>query len=60
MCASLAMRALPPVGVLLGGSGRARVRIQAPPPVAALLRRAGFVGGAQASDRVAGAALALA
>lgn len=60
MCAFHAMRALPPVGVLLGGSGRARVRTQAPPPVAILLRRAGSTGGTQTSDRVAGAALALA
>jgi hypothetical protein len=60
MCASLAMRALQPVGVLLGGSGRARIRIQPPPPVAVLLRPAGFVAAAQTRDRVAGAAVALA
>lgn len=60
MCASLAMRTLQPVGVLLGGSGRARVRIQALPPLAALLRPAGFLAGAQTHDRVASAAMALA
>ena len=55
-----AMRALQPVGVLLGGSGRARVRIQPTAPVAALLRPAGFVAGVQTRDRVAGANEALA
>jgi len=54
------MRALQPVGVLLGGSGRARVRILPTPPVAALLRPAGFVAGVETRDRVAGAAAALA
>ena len=60
MCASLAMRALQPVGVLLGGSGRARIRIQPPPAVAVLLRPAGFMAGVATRDRVAAAAAALA
>lgn len=60
MCAFHAMRALQPVGVLLGGSGRARVRIVPSPPLAALLRPAGFVAGVQTRDRVAGANEALA
>ncbi len=55
-----AMRALMPVGVLLGGSGRPRVRIVPPPPVAALLRPAGFVASVETRDRVAGANEALA
>jgi hypothetical protein len=54
------MRALMPVGVLLGGSGRPRVRIVPPPPVAALLRPAGFVASVETRDRVAGANEALA
>jgi hypothetical protein len=60
MCAFHAMRALQPVGVLLGGSGRARVRILPSPPVAALLRPACFVAGVQTRDRVARANGALA
>ena len=55
-----AMRALQPVGVLLGGSGRARVRILPTAPVAALLRPVGLVAGVATRDRVAGAAAALA
>ena len=55
-----AMRALQPVGVLLGGSGRARVPILPSTPVAALLRPVGFVAGVATRDRVAGAAAALA
>jgi hypothetical protein len=60
MCAFHAMRALQPIGVLLGGSGRASVRILPPPPVAALLRPAGFVAGTLGRVRVAGANEALA
>jgi|CXWJ01.1.fsa_nt_gi hypothetical protein len=60
MCASHAMRTLQPVGVLLGGSGRARVRIMPSPPLAALLRPAGFMAGALARERIADAAVALA
>ena len=55
-----AMRTLQPVGVLLGGSGRARVRIVPPPPMAALLRPAGFVAGVATRGRVVGANEALA
>lgn len=40
MCASQAMRAPRPVGVLLGGSGRVRVPVPPPPRLAALLRPA--------------------
>ncbi len=59
MSAFHAMRALQPVGVLLGGSGRARVPILPSPPVAALLRPVGFVAGVAKRGRVAGAAAAL-
>ena len=52
MSAFQATRALQPVGVLLGGSGRARVRILPSPPVAALLRPIGFI--AETRDRAAG------
>lgn len=40
MCASQAMRAPRPVGVLLGGSGRVRAPVLPPPRLAALLRPA--------------------
>ncbi len=40
MCASQATRAPRPVGVLLGGSGRARALVPPPPRLAALLRPA--------------------
>ena len=60
MCAFHAMRALQPIGVLLGGTGRPRVRILQTPPVAALLRPAGFIAGVETRDRVAGANEALA
>lgn len=40
MCASQAMRAPLPVGVLLGGSGRVSAQIPPPPRLAALLRPA--------------------
>ena len=49
-----------PVGVLLGGSGRPRVRILPSPPTAALLRPTGFVADEKGRDRVAGAHEALA
>ena len=54
MSAFQTIGALQPVGVLLGGSGRARVRILPSPPVAALLRPIGFV--AETRDRAAGVA----
>ena len=40
MCASQAMRAPRPIGVLLGGSGRVRAPVPPPPRLAALLRPA--------------------
>jgi hypothetical protein len=40
MCASHAMRAPRPIGVLLGGSGRVRAPVPPPPRLAALLRPA--------------------
>lgn len=60
MSAFQTIGALQPVGVLLGGSGRARVPILPSPPVAALLRPAGFMAGVATRDRVAAAAAALA
>ena len=60
MSAFQTLGALQPVGVLLGGSGRARVPILPSTPVAALLRPVGFVAGVATRDRVAGAAAALA
>lgn len=59
MYASEATRVPQPVGVLLGGTGRVRVRML-PPPVLAALLRPGGIARAPVRDRVADGVVAAA